>query len=485
MKQSLFLAFALLTVSAAAQEPDWSTVAVADIEAAYAETRANHPGMHDPANPGFPAKLDEARRQALATARNATSAKGFEASIQRFSAILDDGHAGAYAVLPDAYASTGRWPGFVAAWRDDGLYVFRSREGGPAAGSQIESCDGEPVPALVRKQVFTFRVGSSVPGNWWTAARLLFVDTGNPFVTLPQSCRFVIGGAAEDRRLDWYPVDDDYRAWRDISTNGDRLPIGMHEPAAGIRWIAMPDFEPDESGVTAYRTLFADMTKAQADRAKAPRAIVLDLRHNQGGSSYWSRAIAELLWGKGLVDRTMSAYFARTKVWWRPTPGNLAELHQTVALYEREGNPDEAARYRALIVRVAAAIKRGETYMVEADGDPAGPDAQQEPGNGLAAQVYVVVPGQCASACLDAIDVFTRFTNVKLIGAPSSADSTYMEVRTPALPSGMAFGLIPMKMYVDRPRGNGEFYTPDIVMRDFDWSTKSFLRRIEEDLAER
>jgi hypothetical protein len=79
----------------------------------------------------------------------------------------------------------------------------------------------------------------------------------------------------------------------------------------------------------------------------------------------------------------------------------------------------------------------------------------------------VIVPGQCASAYLDAIDYFKRFQYTKLIGAPSSADSTYMEVRNPKLPSGMAYAIIPMKMVIDRPRGNGVYYQPGIEIRDF------------------
>jgi hypothetical protein len=49
----------------------------------------------------------------------------------------------------------------------------------------------------------------------------------------------------------------------------------------------------------------------------------------------------------------------------------------------------------------------------------------------------------------------------------------------------MARAIIPMKMYVSRQRGNGEFYPADIEMRDLDWSTAHFLRRIEADLAAR
>lgn len=97
--------------------------------------------------------------------------------------------------------------------------------------------------------------------------------------------------------------------------------------------------------------------------------------------------------------------------------------------------------------------------------------------------VYVITPGRCASACLDALDTFKRFTNVKLIGAPTSADSTYMEVRVAPLPSGQGSAIIPVKMWVGRPRAAGEVYRPYIEMDDADWSTANFLERIERDLG--
>jgi len=128
------------------------------------------------------------------------------------------------------------------------------------------------------------------------------------------------------------------------------------------------------------------------------------------------------------------------------------------------------------------ATEKNETWVVRSDA-PSGD--QTFPAPLLTVPVHVIVPGQCASACLDAIDVFKLFPGTILIGAPSSADSTYMEVRNPKLPSGMARAIIPMKMYVNRPRGNGEFYPADIEMRDLDWSTAHFLRRIEADLAAR
>lgn len=190
MMKHLALCLALVAAAPAAAQtpdtpPDWSALAVADVEAAYAETKANHPGMFDPANPGFPALLERARTEALDYARQANTAGGFAASLQRFAAVLDDGHAGAFAALPEAYAPPVRWPGFVTAWRGDAMYVYKSAEGGPAEGSRIESCDGRSVEELIKANVFVWRTGLKTAGDWWYAARRLFVDSGNPFVTLP------------------------------------------------------------------------------------------------------------------------------------------------------------------------------------------------------------------------------------------------------------------------------------------------------------
>ena len=184
-----------------------------------------------------------------------------------------------------------RWPGFVAAWRGDAMYVYKSAEGGPAEGSRIESCDGRPVEELIKANVFVWRTGLKTAGDWWYAARRLFVDSGNPFVTLPQTCRFLSAGKADEQALTWGPIPDVYPQWRDGSSNGDRLPIGLAERAPRIQWIAMPDFQPDDAGVAAYKALDAELA-AKADELRGARAVVLDLRFNQGGSSAWSYRIA-------------------------------------------------------------------------------------------------------------------------------------------------------------------------------------------------
>jgi hypothetical protein len=487
MRPISFLLACLLGATAAHSSdtpPDWSALATADVEAVYKETRDNHAGMYDPANPDFARLLEKARTEGLDLAKRTSSAAGFEASLTRFRAILNDGHAGAYAALPERFRPNIRWPGFVAAWRGNAMYVYKSVEGGPAAGTQIMSCDGLKIADMVKRKVFKFRTGANVPGEWWSSARLALIDDGNPFATVPKRCVFKQGSHAEKRALSWSPIPEYYRAWRNESINGDLLPIGMTERAPDVYWIAMPDFQPDDEGVAAYKKLYQDI-EATLPKLQQARAIVLDLRYNEGGSSNWSKMLAERLWGKARVNKARKAYFANTQTWWRPTEGNLGEIKQFVTLLETQGDTQSADVVKMFIPLFENAIAANEKYLVEPDLPEGIDDIANADAGELKTPVYVVVPGQCASACLDAIDTFKFFPNTRLIGAPSSADSTYMEVRNPALPSGMANAIIPMKMYVDRPRGNGVHYAPDILMTDFDWSTDNFVKKIKADLVKR
>jgi hypothetical protein len=132
-----------------------------------------------------------------------------------------------------------------------------------------------------------------------------------------------------------------------------------------------------------------------------------------------------------------------------------------------------------------AALARGEEFFVQRNTAPVMPDTgASKEGMARTPPVYVIVPGGCASACLDALDLFTRFPNTVLIGAPSSGDSPYMEARSELLPSRQGYVIIPMKAWVHRPRGSGEFYSPDIEVLAVDWSTAAFRDAIERDLRQ-
>lgn len=498
----LFILAAAMPLSASAQDKalvkmvlptsavEWSEAAQLDVNAAYQETYDNHPGIYDVNNPDFRKHLTRAKEQGLLFAAKVTDAAGYKAAIERFSVTLQDGHAGAFTNLDQKILPALRWPGFVSVWRGDSLYVYASEPGGPQVGSKITGCDGMNMPDLVMKNVFSFRGISTEPGQWWVRARQVFYDNGNPFVDLPKTCRFVFEGREDLHTLAWQASNENFDQWTSISYNGDALPIGMTEPRARLLWVAMPSFQPNEKERDAYRKLFSDIKKKRR-RVLNSDALVIDLRHNQGGSSLWSLQFAQALWGSDRVLRRMSAYAQKLEVWWRASKENLAHVGWMIATLQEQKQPEGVAYFDAIYPNLQASLARGETYYAPSEEavrtaaqlKPADPkiDRQGDPA-AFTKPVYVIVPGQCASACLDALDVFTLFPNTKLIGAPSAADSTYMEVRVKALPSGMAQVIIPNKMYVNRPRGAGQSYSPAIAVTEIVWSTGNLLKVVETDL---
>jgi Peptidase family S41 len=465
----------------------WSQAAVSDIQAAVTITSENHPGMVDPANPHFKRLLTQAETNGLALARQVTDAAGYVAAIRRFSNTLQDGHAGAFVNIDAASLPKPKWPGFVAAWRGNQLLVYNSLAGGPKRGTVITRCDGRSVRNLVLRNVFTFRGRPSEPGNWWVEGRRLFIDAGNPFVSVPRTCTFVEEGRAVQRNLTWRDTDASFNQWRDDSYNGVTLPVGMTTRPSGVVWIAMPNFQPDEAEQASYRAIAAKITEDRAKISDAS-AIVLDLRDNQGGSSVWSKMIANALWGQQRRNRRMAAYQRPgAEIKWRTSNGNARHVEGLVAQYRQQGMPELAEVWAKTYQAMDAARARGEPFYAEVDDNPVpkGMSFADEPSDppALKAPIYVIVPGQCASACLDALDVFTRFENVKLIGAPSSSDSTYMDMRSQPLPSGLGGVVIPNKVYVGRPRGAGFAYRPAIEVRDLDWSTETFEAIILRDVS--
>lgn len=479
----------------------WQRAAIQDINAAWRITLDNHPGTYDPANPGFRKQLDQARRQGLAMAAKVRNSAGYVAAIQSFNVGLGDGHAGAYATLDAGVTPQGRWPGFVTVWRGDALYVHASLAGGPPVGARVVSCDGSAIKALITRNVFAFDGNINQAGDWWVYAQQVFIDEGNPFIRLPRRCEFDTGPGSKplQQTLVWQAQSDQSRQWLKASNSGDVLEAGLTEPRPGVFWITMPTFQPNETQRATYRALNQQVSE-QRQRFLNAEALVMDLRHNRGGSSAWSLDFAGALWGGGRVERRMNAWHSDVAVWWRASRDNTAFLGEAFDDLTRQGQLETAAWIKAVGTGMQAALVRGDKFYIPAEEHDATsqptpqPGAAAEPKSDPAADlptdppaftrpVYVIISGTCGSACLDAVDYFTRFPNTRLIGAPSGSDSTYMEVRYQALASGLAKVTIPNKVYVNRPRANGQVYLPDIYLKELVWSQANFLKLVEGDLA--
>lgn len=470
---------------------DWRAVAIADIEAAYAAFKNEHPGYHDPVNPDFREQLEQAHERGLDFANRITKPEDFVVALDAFSSALRDGHAQLYPT--NAYYNMvpelRRWPGFVANWRGTGTRVTKALpEHETLVGAEITGCDGQPVRELIERNVFALLHRPEEPGQWWSRAHNLFIDSrfdGLDMLgsTLPSKCDFVrLDGQRETHTLSWSEVPANVQSenWFYRSWIGENSYIGLTEPRPGLFVIGLPDFQPNSEGEAAYEQLFADLSARHDELANA-RAIVIDMRGNNGGSSVWPKRVAQLLWGERFIDPVMDKYHANTSVWWRNTPA----VREQVKLYSEL--PELPDYYKSILKELADNMVRANPQASPLVVEPkASNDVSSEPALPLIADIpiYVASDGSCASSCNNGLDIFTRFPGTKLIGAPSSADSTYLEVRYENTPSGYARMILPMKVYVGRPLrpGPADTYPSDIPVTSADWSTNRFLDLIEQDL---
>lgn len=461
---------------------EWRARAEADVQEAYQVFVDNHPGMYDAANPSFPATLARARDEGLAAAADAQDRTGYERSLAIFNSVLSDGHA----LVQAARGQTGtqeltrHWPGFAALWRQDQLFVVTPDPDSPLANTTIVACDGLETQAFLSDRLRVRNFRGNEAGQWWVVPSRLFWAIGDPAADQPRRCTFRTADGQEiERDLEWRPASPEERSFYSGTVFAPAEPIGLHEPRPGLFVIGLGDFQPDESGRAAYARLYEELN-ARRDELRQARAVVLDLRGNQGGSSTWSYEVAEILWGQAaLVSRIPPI----VGIDWRASAGNITYIRAQVDVWRARGMTELADDWTNVAAQMEAAAARGEPLWRDASGRTGA--AATPIDSDFERPVYVINWGLCASACLDANDYFGLFDNTRRIGSPTSADSTYMEVRAAPLTSGQGVVVIPNKTWVGRQRGWGEVYSPDIPMNGLDWSTSAFLDRIEQDLADR
>ena len=448
-------AAAALQADKPAPERDWAATLRTDATAMHDAIAENHPGMINPDDPDFAALNDRQYALALKRARTARTFADYFFALQHYLAAFNDGHMGfgVFGATPDANL---RWPGFIA--RDDGnrgLVVTASEDwSGVAAGSRIENCDGKNAFELGRD-----RVGARF-GRWELESQrtmwgvIVMLDSGDPYVRPITSCVFQTDRGRQKVRLTWREGGKEIFSKYQIIPAASRVEAGI-APFAGGFWVTLPSFDgnPESSRGRALEVVLGQIRDQAGAMDKAP-VIVFDLRGNGGGSSQWSKRIAELLWGKGAFARYPDPPMT---IVWRASQGNLQTLRD--GLRERDGNGklDQGARswFNSTIAGLEAAVAKGEQSWVI---KPSRADNASNVDNALPfhppqGKVFLLTDSACMSACLDAVDLWTRLGAIP-VGRETGADTVYMEVRRITMPSKLGSMALPMKYYIGRARGS-------------------------------
>jgi hypothetical protein len=282
----------------------------------------------------------------------------------------------------------------------------------------------------------------------------LFVEQTNPYVQRPQGCVFTVDGQEQAFDLNWRDAPGPLLNEAFAATRSPRFTAPLEVRPFGTNGyrIGLGSFEPDATSEDGQRlTALQAEIEAQAEAIRNAGTVVFDLRGNNGGSSGWIYAQARALWGADWV----TAKRPQSKgVDWRASKGNLDRI---ISLRSQVGeNPQLIAYVETVSAGLTGALERGEPLWRQAASDTPRPVGAV---SAMKAQVFVLTDYDCASACLDAVDVLKALGAVQ-VGQETSADTLYMDVRYTPLPSGRVEMAIPNKVYRGRARGNNEPAVP-------------------------
>lgn len=456
MHRSIAALLCLLPLATAATTPvvHWNDALRKDAQALHDDLAANHPGSVDPLNPAFAANNDAQLTLALDRADRTRDFAGYLFAMRMYTASFDDGHLGI--LIPEDSKPpqlATNWPGFLTAFdRNDVQHVVTRVDDAPVPlGARLLSCDGIPADRLAATNV------GGVFGRWtlhsqriWRGGRL-FIDQGNPWIVRPSHCDFESGGHTATVALKWRPIDDAELGHRlDEAYRRRHDPIGMRSFPDGTVWITLSDFDGTPGGPAAKALEpLIDRLDAERERIVAAPRIVLDLRGNNGGSSDWSRQIAEAIWGKKAVAATDKP----VTVDWRASVANRAFVQGYIdkARQTPGASTDMIGWHTQIVDGMTKAMQEGKPYWRTPPEDDAKASYPAVPAP--KARIYMVTDSGCASACLDAADLWLALGAVH-VGQETSADTLYMDIRLTTLPSGMARLGAAMKVYRGRARGN-------------------------------
>ncbi len=424
----------------------WRSLADTDLMAAYALIRDSHPGAApELGDADFLRRLEAGFAEARSRLDRVEGYGGYRAMLLGFANSLGDKHIWSAAALSRQGFQI---PGFVPVLRG-GRWVVAEElwptADEPLAGAEILSCDGIPAEELGRQRLGGFRAVWDIPAQRIAASPWLLVHD-NPFLPRPETCVFSRGGVEREHELRWGGMD--------AGPLQDKLQAAVTTgaPGHGVRtfsggwWISLQDLSPRAEAVV-------EEAQAKAADIRSAQVVVVDLRGNSGGNSFYGRQLAGIVYGEEAVGTALSGGGSSCGAPWRASPGNLEQVE--AILREREGAAGQPLR--EVRDAIAAAIERGEAFSAPV-ACPARTEPSFQPARLASAdpRVVLLTDHVCFSSCLLVTDYFRKLGALH-VGESTDAATRYMEVREIMLPSGISTFSTLQKVNLDAPAQIGPF----------------------------
>lgn len=463
---ALALVFAALAVcsGARAASPDttqtplqaeaihfWRAAAEADVEAAYALIRDNHPGMvPELGDLAFRQSVAAAYARARAQAAAVASYEGYAATLAAFADALGDKHIWS---RPNYVTGRPEWAGLLLSKRGEHWIVVDEEASPPAEsvmGAELVSCDGRSPDDLARATLGTYRVDWSVGAQQVQAAPWLLVDEHNPFTPRPIACVFDKGGRRVPVALSWRAVR------REALTPRIAAAAGAGSAGFGVRavgegyWISLQSLLDPAAPVVAE-------VAAKAAQLRQARFVVLDLRGNGGGSSLFGDQIAASLLGPDYVASVLGSDDDDCDEAWRVSDGNLRQLQYYVDVMGPTHGPEFTKVFGKQLADAKAARAQGRSFSgpIACANKPRAPAAARG-APAFKRKLVLITDSLCFSSCLIVTDHFRQLGALH-VGQTTDADTHYSEVREELLPSGLSKFSTLQAVSVSEPLRYGPF----------------------------
>ena len=440
----------------------WKNLAYRDLKAAHNYLLNDSAGGVDKKNPHFTNWLDLGYERARLLVQQVDSPSSYNLTLNYYLNGFADQHV-EYVPYLRRFDFKRLWPGFTVYYFHKQFYVSGlARDKGltdiPPPGAQLRSCDGKKPVALLQKRVFPYFGDANLQASWFIVTPRLFFYYPNPWFKVLHYCKFFYQGKVTRYALKWQPITAkrtfNLRQLASYSYHG-QLHVSRFTKN-GI-WLSLPTFMPEtQQQEQQLRTIIAT---AKGWREK--KIIVIDVRGNTGGNSFWGTELLNALYGKRYFQQQMQNLSAPVYQW-RVSAGNINELSGFYLHYAKQNFSQQSAMVLWLETTIKGmrdALKAKQKYFpnkVKASSPVAKTTHFVNPVQG---KVYLLTDGRCASACLTFADQLFHLANVKQIGQATNADSDYTELRLVHLPSG-AHLYFPMKVQRYRKRGRNQPYIP-------------------------
>jgi hypothetical protein len=455
-------------LASAAEDAPWRRMAEADLAAIRDTIDERHPGPLDTRNPAFAQWHARGYVEATQLTAKAGDFAGYERALRYYVNGFRDGHLG---LSLDMQSSRAWWPGIVMAYRGGAWRVHHVADDvpSPRVGDALVACDGMAADAFAEKNLLPYYGNPDIPSSKVRVAPRVFVEMSTEKPASPASCTFRGADGEHAVAMQWRRTQ-----WDRIAPLLQAAGVGT-PPALGVRrvagngaWVSLPSFDAQGARIDAMKS-----TMAQLAKHRDAKYLVVDVRGNGGGSSYWGGQTLEAIYGEAWGawrDREAQRKEAATYVEFRVSQATADHFRDEMPrMAQGAGKDSDTYRYfERIVAALDDAVAEGRPMLDDraiqrALFPPPPAESGAAPVPAYHGRVFFLTDASCASACLDFADRLLCAPDVVHVGGATSGDTTYMDVASRRLPSGSGTFGYATKVYRERARGHNASYAPALA----------------------